>query len=613
MTTATLATAVSVGFMNSKPTEAGSGEVSLAVAGCVKSSDQPKGDSAPVLCSLNSNRLIVESSSRQTVVTRADAVSFNRVFDLGSKAQNQGIAPDLMERDRALLILSGVPAETISTTSSTIPPVLTVTINDPTDASVKAFLRTIGILQKNSGFVNPITGFGIRYLRDCNALDARASREAYLTAKQTASHLSAVIGSRLTRLILHVPLVSYDDIRADVSCGSGHLVGLALPGSEFGDIDVASTRTVDAFFDAAPARQSEVKADELGVNGISWVTSLAAPPENAVARAHYVASSSSQQVFATGTSLRENSVLQEVAMPTFALKQAIWRAQIAASALGFRTVTVDGLIAYAGDETFADPPLTFETGPTQSVGVFLGLLADPTHSPAMPTPTAYANSVYEAGRNIAHQPIDKSLPFVTGSLDVANATISVRAPSRTALILFHFHRDGKAFTDGERSSLSQAIYFDSGEDFVRDTSPSQPFDLTAGGWIQFPTNERIARLVAASRRFASQAGAESTALYHATAYSCLPLEEQAISAAALSAYAQAVSVSGGAANALYRIRSIGVLGPFVRQGDCGHGALNFPPDSDPRRFTQRLDNVGDPTVIMEASVSITVDTLRPNR
>lgn len=83
-----------------------------------------------------------------------------------------------MARDRSLLIRSGIPVDSISTSLSQTPPLVTVTIRDPSVANVAAFRHTIAELQTNSGFTNPITQFDIRYLRDCTALDERAKRDA---------------------------------------------------------------------------------------------------------------------------------------------------------------------------------------------------------------------------------------------------------------------------------------------------------------------------------------------------------------------------------------------------------------------------------------------------
>ncbi len=113
--------------------------------------------------------------------------SFERRFDPKTESQDSGTTRDLMARDRSLLIRSGIPVDSISTSLSQTPPLVTVTIRDPSVANVAAFRHTIAELQMNSGFTNPITQFDIRYLRDCTALDERAKRDAYADASSTAT------------------------------------------------------------------------------------------------------------------------------------------------------------------------------------------------------------------------------------------------------------------------------------------------------------------------------------------------------------------------------------------------------------------------------------------
>lgn len=349
------------------------------------------------------------------------------------------------------------------------------------------------------------------------------------------------------------------------------------------------------------------------------VTSLAGPPKRAVLKARYLIPAEVPQIFATGSSFRESAMLQEIAMPAFALKLATWRAQIAAAALGFETASIDGLIAYDTIPEYTEPPLAFETQSSQSTGVFLSMhsTGPPIASPELSTyerperQTPKPGTARVSSRITVVERIEDRLPFAKSHNAMTNATVIVRAPSETTLILFHFHRDNRAFTDEERARSSQVIYGDSGEQVIPYQPPISPHDITVGGWIQKVTSERIARLVAAAKQFEAETSAHATALYHSTVYDCLPLEQQSITAAAIEAYRDARAFADRPNEASQAIRTIGVLGPFVSQGACGPGTITFPPDADANRFPQRLEDVGDPDVVMESSVGITFDRLNP--
>jgi len=586
---------------------------------CKKVPPSSETTAIPILCSLDSKRLVIEASGGRTVAVRADAVLFERRFDAKTEAQDSGTARDLMARDRSLLIRSGIPVDSISTSLSQTPPLLTVTIRDPSVANVAAFRHTIAELQTNSGFTNPITQFDIRYLKDCTALDEREKRDAYADALGTASSLGELLSSQLLTRGVRLPLSSDGPReRNDIRCGAGHLLeSNVFVNSDLAETDIASSRLVDAFFNATRTRVFKVTASDLSFNGRSMVTSLAGPPKRAVLKARYLIPAEVPQIFASGSSFRESAMLQEIAMPAFALKLATWRAQIAAAARGFETASIDGLIAYDTIPEYTEPPLAFETQSSRSTGVFLSMHS--TGAPiASPEPSTYERPERQtpkpgtvSSRITVVEPIEDRLPFAKSHNAMTNATVIVRAPSETTLILFHFHRDNRAFTDEERARSSQAIYVDSGEDFIPYQPSTQPYDITVGGWIQKVTSERIARLVAAAKHFEAETTAHATALYHSTVYDCLPLEQQSITAAAIEAYRDARAFADRPNEASQAIRTIGVLGPFVSQGACGQAALTFPPDADAKRFPQRLEDVGDPDVVMESSVGITFDRLNP--
>jgi len=97
-------------------------------------------------------------------------------------------------------------------------------------------------------------------------------------------------------------------------------------------------------------------------------------------------------------------------------------------------------------------------------------------------------------------------------------------------------------------------------------------------------------------------GSIASAYYRATLRDCLPLEKLAIEAAATEASRNA-ALEGGTG----RLRSIGVLGPYVRSGACGRGVVAFPLVTDRTRFTQSVEDVKDPTIVMDVSVGITFD------
>jgi len=287
---------------------------------CKKVPPSSDNTAIPILCSLDSKRLVIEASGGRTVAVRADAVLFERRFDAKTEAQDSGTARDLMARDRSLLIHSGVPATSISTSLSHTPPVLTVTIREPSVTSIHAFRRTLVELGASSRFTNPITNL-VPYLRDCTTLDERANHDAYADASGTASSLGELLGSQLLTRGVRLPLSSDGPReRNDIRCGAGHLLeSNVFVNSDLAETDIASSRLVDAFFDATRTRVFKVAASDLSFNGGSMVTSLAGPPKRAVLKARYLIPAEVPQIFATGSSFRESAMLQEIAMPAFAL------------------------------------------------------------------------------------------------------------------------------------------------------------------------------------------------------------------------------------------------------------------------------------------------------
>jgi len=569
---------------------------------------------ATILCTLDPNKVVIESAGGRTVVSRADAVLFERPFD-GGTVSPKGSPEELFARDRALLIISGVPATSISISSSHGSPTLTVRLDEPADATLRALRRTMDDLSTHGGFVNAVFGFGVPYLQDCTALNDLAVQEANGDSTNVAASLADALNARLIGHGDRLTLSNGDPASSEaVRCGNG-----VLRAPEFDDSDVidrlelASSHSVDTFFVASAARPPYLIRSGRTLQDIVRV--VPDGTQSNILKARFIASPSFPHVFAIGTSLREYAIGDEISMPAMALRLALWKAEVAASAAGFSTGVVDGAIAYDTRRPYSNPSLDYETEAARSIGAFVTLrrVAAPVDPPD--------SSTYEKidpqrpmretiiGGCAAGDCMRGNLPFAWSDDDeTSSATIVVRQPSETATLIFAFHRDGKVFSDEERTAIARELEGEAGTGFIPFHGPAilpdGPFDLTVGGWFQNLTKDRADRLVASARHFAAVANAEPSALFRSVVYDCGPLEKRAIEAATSEAL-QGASVAEKRPFDTLRIRTIGLLGPNLRNGECGSNALAFPPDSDPKRFIQSLDEVGDPTIVMRVSAVIT--------